>query len=1039
MGFTDIFIRRPVLAIVLSLLLLLLGFKAFGSLQLRQYPELVYNKVNVTTIYPGASASLIKGFITTPILNAITSVEGIDYLTADSNEGVSTVSVYLTQDYNVDAALLDITTKVNKIRRELPSDSEDPLVEKMEGMGADTLQFIAFTSDTMSEEQITDYLTKVIMPQISTVKGMGRVEILGKRSFAMRVWLNPDKMAAYDITASDVNDVLSNSNFQSSAGKTEDNLVLFNVSADTGLSTPEQFGNTIVKSELNSMVRLRDIARVELGAENYTDEIRYSGMRTILLRTSAAANANPLEVAKATRDVMPDFEKQLPSNITMEIVLDNTVAIDASINEVVRTLIEASLIVIIVIFLFLGSFRSVIIPVITIPLSLVGVLMVMLLLGFSVNLLTLLAMVLAIGLVVDDAIVVVENIQRHIEAGKSPLDASLIGAREIAFPVIAMTITLAAVYGPIGFLGGLTGALFTEFAFTLAGAVIVSGVVALTLSPMMCAKLLTTEASEHPFVKWLDAFFERLKARYQHTLGSALAHRLVAVVITATILVSIFFLYQAIPKELAPPEDDGVVYISGSTPLSANVNFIRKYSEVVEQESFKVPERDRSFIWQQQNGIFSMIMLKPWGERERSSKEISEEVRKSLSDNVTGMQLHTFNFPSLPGAPAGLPMQFVLMSTASEEVIFQVAERALEEAKKTGKFVFIKQDLKFDKPELVLDIDRDRASELGVTMRDIGTTLALLLGEGNVGRFSVDNRSYKVIPQADHDFRLQPEMLKNYNVRTKTGEMVPLPTFVSMRVQASPNKLTQFQQLNSTIISAMLAPGVSMGEAFEVFEHIAATSLPEGFSHDYVGQARQFKEEGNVLLTTFVFSFVLIYLVLAAQFESFRDPIVVLISVPLSVFGALVPMALLSSFNSIMPGSFAFASLNIYTQIGLVTLIGLISKHGILIVDFANKLQLQGLSPTDAVARAAVLRLRPILMTTAAMVFGVMPLLMASGAGAESRKSIGLVIVAGMSIGTLFTLYIVPTLYSYLAKNRNAKLPVTESESLLAEELPSAK
>lgn len=1021
MGFTDIFIRRPVLAIVLSLLLVLLGFKAYSSLQLRQYPEVVYPKVNVTTVYLGASASLIKGFITTPILNAVNSVEGIDYLTAESNEGVSTVSVYLTQGYDVDAALLDITTKVNKIRSELPTESEDPLVEKMEGMGADTLQYIAFSSSTMTEEQITDYLTKVMLPQFSTVAGMGRVDLRGKRSFAMRVWLNPDRMAAHDITAGDVNNALRNGNFQSSAGKTDDNMVLFNVSANTGLNTAEQFGNIIVKSEQNSLVRLHDIARVELGAENYNEKIRYSGLRTIMLRTSAAANANPLEVAEATRQLIPLIEKQLPTNISMELVFDTTVAIDASINEVVRTLIEASLIVVIVIFLFLGSFRSVIIPVITIPLSLVGVLMVMLLLGFSVNLLTLLAMVLAIGLVVDDAIVVVENIQRHIEGGKAPLQAALVGAREIAFPVIAMTITLAAVYGPIGFLGGLTGALFTEFAFTLAGAVIVSGVVALTLSPMMCAKLLTVETSEHPFVKRLDRIFDRLKLRYQETLHSALSYRSVAVVVTVTILISIFFLYQSIPKELAPLEDDGVVYISGSAPLSSNMNYIEKYSEIVEQKSLAVPERERSFIWQQQSSIFSMLLLKPWDERDRSSMEIGQQLRKDLSESVTGLQLHTFNFPSLPGAPAGLPMQFVLTSTVSEELIYQVALRVVEEARSTGKFAFITQDLKFDKPELKLDIDRDRAGELGISMRDIGTVLSTLLGEGNVGRFSADNRSYKVIPQADHEFRLQPEDLKYYNVRTKTGEMVALPTVVSMTVKASPNRLSQFQQLNSTSINAMLAPGVTMGEAFDVFEKIATTSLPEGFSHDYMGQARQFQEEGNVLLTTFAFSFILIYLVLAAQFESFRDPFVVLISVPLSIFGALVPMTMLSAVNSIMPGSFAFASLNIYTQIGLVTLIGLISKHGILIVDFANKLQLQGLDPTEAVERAAVMRLRPILMTTAAMVFGVMPLLMASGAGAESRKSIGLVITAGMSIGTLFTLYVVPTLYSYMAKNRGAE------------------
>lgn len=1008
MRFTDLFIRRPVLAVVLSLLIMLMGLKAFSSLQLRQYPEVVYPTVNISTVYAGASADLIKGFITTPILNAITSVEGIDYLTAESRDGSSTVAVYLTQDFDVDAAVLDIMTKVNKIRGELPSESEDPLVEKMEGVGSDTLQYIAFSSDTMTEEQITDYLIKVIMPQVSSVEGMGGVDLRGKRSFAMRVWLNADNMSAFNVSATDIQDALRNNNFQSAAGQTKGDNVVFNVTANTGLSSPEQFSNIIVKTDQSALVRLRDVARVELGAENYRESIRYAGKRTIFVKTTAAATANPLEVAQRTRELLPHIQEQLPPVIDMNLVFDTTDAIEESIDEVVMTLIEASIIVVIVIFLFLGSMRSVIIPVVTIPLSLTGVLIVMLLFGFSVNLLTLLAMVLAIGLVVDDAIVVVENIQRHIEEGSPPFQAALEGAREIAFPVIAMTITLAAVYGPIGFLGGLTGALFTEFAFTLAGAVIVSGVIALTLSPMMCSRLLTAESSTHPFVKKLDAFFDALKMRYQETLHSALSYREVAVVFSVIILGSIYFLYQAIDQELAPDEDDGVVYVSGGAPLTSNLDYVSKYADAVEQVSMNIEEREKSFIWLQENSLFSLVILKPWEERSRSNKEIGEQLREDFEKAAPGLQIYTFSFPSLPGAPGGLPLQFILMSTASEAVIYQVALNIVEEAKKSGKFVYVTQELKFDKPELLLDIDRDRAGDLGISMKDLGSALSIFLGEGNVGRFSVDNRSYKVIPQVDQQFRLNPENLKNYTVKTQTGEMVPLTTVVSMEVQSRPNKLNQFQQLNSTMIGAMLAPGVTIGEAVEVFDEIALKTMPEGFTRDYVGQARQFLEEGNVLLMTFGFSFLLIYLVLAAQFESFRDPMVVLISVPMSVCGALIPMAL------------GAATMNIYTQIGLVTLIGLISKHGILIVDFANKLQEQGLDPIEAVERAAVVRLRPILMTTAAMVFGVLPLLMASGAGAESRFSIGLVITAGMSIGTLFTLYIVPTLYTFLAQSRGA-------------------
>lgn len=1009
MRFTDIFIRRPVLAVVLSLLLLLLGLKAFTSLQLRQYPEIVYPTVNITTVYPGASASLVKGFITTPILNAITSVEGVDYLTAETTDGHSLVSVYLTQNYNVDAALIDITTKVNKIRGELPASSEDPLVEKMEGMGADTLQYIAFSSASMTEQQITDYLDKVILPQISTVEGMGRVGMRGQRSFAMRIWLDADNMAAYNITANDIDKALKEGNFQSAAGTTKGELVALSVSADTSLSTPEEFENIIVKSNDDVLVRIRDVATVELGAENYRDSIIFGGQPSIFVKTSAAATANPLEVAERTRKLLPHIEKQLPPQISVKMVLDTTLAIETSINEVVKTLLEASIIVVIVIFLFLGNLRSVIIPVVTIPLSLVSVLMVMLLLGFSVNLLTLLAMVLAIGLVVDDAIVVVENIQRHIEEGATPFNAALDGAREIAFPVIVMTITLAAVYVPIGFLGGLTGTLFTEFAFTLAGAVIISGVIALTLSPMMCSLLLKSNPLNNTVVSRPDAFFNRLNTKYHEYLHSTLTNRSVALVFSSVILISIFFLYRAIPQELAPLEDDGVVYIQGNAPLYANLDYVTKHSEPLEKAILNTEERTGSFIWLREAGIFSLVMLEPWEERERSSKQISDELGQRLQSSVPGLQLYTFNFPALPGAPAGLPMQLAISSTASEEMLYQIGLRVIDEAKKSGKFVYISQGLQINKPELVLEVDRDRAGDLGISMEDIGKTLSILLGEHNVGRFSVDDHSYKVIPQIKEDLRKNPENLQNFYIKTQTNEMVPLTTIVSQRVITKPNKLSQYQQLNTTYIGAMLAPGVTMGEAIETMDDIANRTLPAGFGHDYMGQARQFSEEGNVLLTTFLFSFVLIYLVLAAQFESFRDPVVVLVSVPMSICGALIPMAL------------GAATMNIYTQIGLVTLIGLISKHGILIVDFANKLQEQGLDVFEAVERAAAVRLRPILMTTAAMVFGVLPLLLASGAGAQSRFNIGLVITAGMSIGTLFTLFIVPALYTFIAKSRGSE------------------
>ena len=1006
MNFTDIFIRRPVLAIVLSLLLLVTGLKAFDGLPLRQYPEITFPAINVTTVYPGASAALIKGFVTTPILNVLGSAEGVDYLTATSTDGMSTITIFLTPDYDVDSAFLEVSAKVNKVRSELPKASENPLVAKMEGMGSDTLQYISFVSDVMTQEQITDYLTKVVLPEISTIEGMGQAEIRGKRSFAMRVWLNSDRMASLGVSTQDVEQALAQNNYLSAAGKIEGAYVTFSVSAETDLSSVSDFEQIVIRSDAHALIRLGDVARVELGAEHYRDVIRYGGKRTVFIKTQAAARANPVEVAGNVREALPQLREQLPPELTMELVFDTTFAIERSIDEVVKTLLEASVIVVLVILIFLGNLRSVLIPVVTIPLSLIGVMLLMLMMGFSINLLTLLAMVLAIGLVVDDAIVVLENIQRHIEEGASTMQASLIGAREIAFPVVAMTLTLAAVYGPVGFLGGLTGALFTEFAFTLAAAVIVSGVVALTLSPMMCSRILKTEEESGRFASGVNSVLEALTQLYLRALNEAIKMRWLTVLFCGIILTCIYFLYDSIHQELAPQEDDGVVIVTGTGPIDANASYMEKYVAQAEAAVAGVEERERSFFWVSDNNVFSLVMLEPWEDRERSAKDIQDALLADLN-SVTGLQLYTYNMPSLPGSTGGLPLQYVLTATVSDELLFQVASTIREQAMASGMFTYVSQDLKFNKPELKLSINRSMAGELGVSMEAIGQTLASYLGEANSGRFSVDNRSYKVIAQADGPFRYNPESLSNYHVEAMTGEMVPLSTFVSMEIKSSPNKLSQFQQLNATYIGAMLAPGVSMGEAVKFMDELSEKSLPEGFDHDYMGQSRQFLEEGNVLLATFGFSFLLIYLVLAAQFESFRDPIIVLISVPMSVCGALIPLAV------------GMSTLNIYSQIGLITLIGLISKHGILIVDFANNLQeREGLTIREAAKRAAAVRLRPILMTTAAMVFGVLPLLVASGAGAESRFSIGLVITAGMSIGTVFTLFAVPVLYTFFARDR---------------------
>ncbi|TNF32828.1 MAG: multidrug efflux protein, partial [Gammaproteobacteria bacterium] len=974
--------------------------------QVRQYPEISNDVVTVTTIYTGADAELIKGFITTPLQHVIATAEGVEYITATSTEGNSSIMAYVHPDNDVNIVMQEVIGKVNKMRGELPKGSEDPIIEKQVNIGSDTLQYIGFYSDEMSEEQITDYLSKAVEPILSTLPGVGRAEIRGKKTFAMRIWLDSDRMAAFHISANDVVQALQKNNFQSAAGQIQGDYVVFNVSASTSLESVEGFEGIVIRSVDGALVRIRDVARVELGSENYDSRIRFNGKTAIFIKISAAAGANPLDVARTVRNALPDIERQLPPSLKQDLVFDTTIAIERSIKEVAKTIVEASLIVVVVIFFFLGSFRSVIIPVVTIPLSLVGVMVIMLMLGFSVNLLTLLAMVLAIGLVVDDAIVVVENIQRHIEEGDGVFDAAIKGAREIAFPVIVMTLTLAAVYGPIGFVEGVTGKLFTEFAFTLAGAVIVSGIVALTLSPMMCARLLQHEDAGQGWFSKVNAALDALKQRYRTLLRNSLSNRAPWLLLACTVMASLYFLYREIPRELAPTEDYGVIFVTGTAPLSTGIDFMTTYSDSIENVYTSLPEHGKSFIMSGYNGpntFLSLVMLKDWSERERSQAKVQKELQANLG-NIAGVRITSFNLPGIPGATSGTPLQFAVMSTASDEVVYKVAQDIMADMWKSGKFIYAATDLDFDKPRLKITVDREKAAELGISMESIGQALSLFLGEGQVGRFAYSSYSYKVIPQLEQALRSNPEAIGRYQVPTASGEMAPLSSVIQWEVVSAPNKLGQFQQLNATFIGALPAPGVTMGEVIDFMEQKAREHLPQGFSHDYMGESRQFVQEGNALVATFVFSFILIYLVLAAQFESFVDPVVVLVSVPMSIFGALVPMAL------------GVATLNIYTQIGLVTLIGLISKHGILIVDFANRLRAQGMPARQAVEEAAAIRLRPILMTTAAMVFGVLPLMLASGPGAASRQGIGWVIASGMAVGTIFTLLVVPVIYSYLAE-----------------------
>ena len=1003
MAFTDPFIRRPVLASVVSLLILLLGFQAWSKLQIRQYPQMENALITVTTAYPGANAETIQGYITQPLQQSLASADGIDYMTSVSRQNFSVISVYARIGADTDRLFTQLLAKANEVRNKLPQDSEDPVLSK-EAADASALMYISFYSQQMSNPQITDYLSRVIQPKLATLPGMAEAEILGNQVFAMRIWLDPVKLAGFGLAATDVTNAVRRYNFLSAAGEVKGEYVVTSINATTELKSAEAFAKLPVKTVGDRRVLLGDVARVEMGAENYDTVSSFDGTPSVYIGIKATPAANPLEVIKEVRRIMPTLEAQLPSNLKVSIAYDATLFIQASIDEVIKTLGEAVLIVIVVVFLFLGALRSVLIPVVTIPLSMIGVLFFMQMMGYSLNLLTLLAMVLAIGLVVDDAIVVVENIHRHMEEGKTPFEAALEGAREIAMPVVSMTITLAAVYAPIGFLTGLTGALFKEFALTLAGAVVISGIVALTLSPMMCALLLRHEQNPSGLAHRLDVLFDGLKVRYQRLLHGTLNSRPVVLVFAVIVLCLIPVLLMFTHNELAPDEDQGVIFMMSNAPQTANLDYLNAYTDQFTPVFKTFPEYYSSFQINGFNGVQSGIggfLLKPWNERERTQMELLPLVQAKLEE-IGGLQIFGFNLPSLPGTGEGLPFQFVINTAGDYPALLEVAERIKARAQASGKFAFLDIDLAFDKPEVVVDIDRDKAAQIGVSMDDLGGTLATLLGEGEINRFTLEGRSYKVIAQVERPYRDNAGWLNNYYVKNDQDQLLPLSTLITVSDRARPRQLNQFQQLNSAIIQGF--PLVSVGEALQTVQAIAKEEAPEGFSFDYAGTARQFVQEGSALWVTFGLALAIIFLVLAAQFESFRDPLVILVTVPLSICGALLPLFL------------GVSSMNIYTQVGLVTLIGLISKHGILIVEFANQLrERMGVDAREAIEVAAAIRLRPVLMTTAAMVFGMVPLILATGAGAVSRFDIGMVIATGMSIGTLFTLFVLPSIYTLLA------------------------
>ena len=1020
--FTDIFIRRPVWAIVISLIILVLGLKAVFSLPILQYPFIQSAQVSITTNYTGTGPEDIAAFITTPLENAIAQADGIDYLTSTSVQGKSTILANLRLNYDPNKAITQINTQVNATLNQLPKNAQQPTITVAVGQTLAAM-YIGFYSTVLPSNQITDYLTRVVQPKLQAINGVQQAQIIGGSQFALRAWLDPQKLAAYNITTNDVYNALNNNNEVTAVGRTDGSTFIVNLIADTTLTTVTQFQQLAVKTVNGAIIRLSDVAKVSLGAQSYDSTVRFDGRQAVYIAIQLTPSANLLSVLNNVKRDLPGIQAQLPEGLQAGMVYDSSDYVNSSIEDVVKSLLEAFAIVTVVIFFFLGSVRSLVVHFVSIPLSLIGAFFCMLILGYSINLLTLLSLVLAIGLVVDDAIIIGENVHRHIELGKTPLEAALQGARELMNPIIAITIVLIAVYAPIGFMGGLTGALFTEFAFTLASAVTISAIIALTLSPMMCATYLLPidhDAKKHPILEGFDRYFHLLDKKYERALSNSLNYLQVTVVFAVIVLVSIYFLFITSKSELAPQEDQGLIVaqVTGTpnSALSQTETFSNQTYDVFKTFTQVI---DHAFAINGNNGLntnISGMVLKPWEDRDLSTNELQPLLQAKLNQ-IAGAKIAVFQLPSLPGGGSGMPVQFVITTTAPFGELNAITQEIVNQAQASGKFAFMDPDLKIDKEQVTLKIDHDKAAELGLTMQAIGSVLSAALSQNYVNYFNLDGRSYQVIPQLGREDRLNYEQVLNYYITTGSGASVPLSTFIQLVPHVVPQSINHFQQLNSATISAVVVPGLSMGDALTTLQDIAKTVLPQGYSVDYASQSRQFMQEGGALVVIFIFAMIAIYLSLAALFNSFRDPIIVLISVPMSICGAML-------FVSLGIGK---ASLNIYTEVGLVTLIGLISKHGILIVQFANDLQKAGNLKRRAVEIAAATRFRPILMTTAAMVFGVVPLIIATGAGAASRYNLGLVIATGISIGTLFTLFVVPAIYLMLAKDHSHEVNLADT------------
>ena len=1023
MKFTDIFIRRPVLAVSISLLIIILGLQAISKLAVREYPKMTTTVITVTTTYPGADANLIQAFVTSKLEESIAQADNIDYMSSSSAPSSSTITVKMKLNTDPAGALADVLAKVNAVRSELPSGIEDPTVAS--SSGGTGIMYISFRSKKLDSSQVTDYINRVVKPQFFTIEGVAEVQIFGAAEYAMRIWLDPQKMAGQNLSAPAVMSALSANNVQTAAGSDNGYYVTYRNKVETTTKSVEQLGNLIVASNGDDLVRLRDIATIELNKESDNSRATANGADSVVLGINPTSSANPLTVAEKIRPLYDNIKKQLPDSIESDILYDRTIAINSSINEVVKTIVEATVIVLVVILMFIGSLHAILIPVLTIPISLIGVLMMLQSLDFSINLMTLLALILAIGLVVDDAIVVLENVDRHIKEGETPFRAAIIGTREIALPVISMTISLIAVYSPMALMGGITGTLFKEFALTLAGAVFISGIVALTLSPMMTSKLLKSNVQPTWMERKVEHTLGKMNALYNYMLDIVMQNRKSMVVFAMAIFASLPFLFNSLSSELTPNEDKGAFIAIGSAPSNVNVDYIQDAMQPYMKNLMEMPEVSFGMSIAgapSSNASLNIVTLKDWKERSRKQAAIMNELN-AKAKSIPEVSVSAFNFPEIDTGEQGPPVSIVLKTAQDYNALANTAEKFLQAMKASGKFIYTNLDLKYDTAQMTISVDKEKAGTYGISMQQISNTLGSFLSGATITRVDIDGRAYKVISQVKRDDRLSPESFNNYYLNASNGEAVPLSSLISIKLETQPTSLPRFSQLNAATISAVPMPGSSTGDAVAWLQQQANSTLPQGYTYDFKSESRQLIQEGNALAVTFALAVIIIFLVLAIQFESVRDPMVIMISVPLAVSGALLMLNLLSFFG------ISGTTLNIYSQVGLITLVGLITKHGILMCEVAKEEQLlHGKNRIDAITAAAKVRLRPILMTTAAMVAGLIPLLYATGAGAVSRFSIGIVIVAGLSIGTIFTLFVLPVVYSYVA-TEHKPLPVFEENA----------